>query len=320
MPYHRFPWSRAAFLGALVFGLSACTEQQSTLTSARQVDAATAALVNGSPIYISDVELEAIAQGKVNEGDPFGPENPEFKTILDQLVDQRLLAQEAERRGLDEDTAARRRLEAGRERLLGNILVENLVATAVTDAAIDEMYDEQVKLQQLDDEVRLRHILVETEAEAGRIYRELEGGRDFTEAAFEYSDDIRTRLDGGDFGWVSPNALMDPFPAQVGNTETGRISDPFQSEQGWHIIKIDERRTRPPKTKDEMRPEIVTFLTFTEISDLLRELRATADIREREDQDQRSPSRPTEAAETPTADETQETPAQQGTGDGDTGE
>lgn len=263
-------------------GVSACDPSPNTRASTRQVDGATAALVNNEPIYISDVELEAAAQGRIEPNTPFGPDHPEFQPVLEQLIDQRLLAQEAVDRGLDLDPAARRRLEAGRERLLGNILVENLVANEVTEVAIDEMYAAQVELQQLDDEVRLRHILVETEEKANAVLQELQAGRAFTEAAFEHSEDIRTRLDGGNFGWVSPNEMNDPFPSMIGDTATGSLSAAFESEQGWHIIRVDERRTRPPKTKAEMRPEIITFLTFTQISEILKDLRAQADIRLRD--------------------------------------
>lgn len=277
------------FLSA-VFTLAGCEQEPSTLTSVRSVDAATAALVNGEPIYISDVELEAVAQGKIEPSTPFDANDPDFAQVLDELVDQRLLAQEAVRRGLDMSPDARRRLEAARERILGNILVENLVASEVTDTAIDAMYAEQVRLQQLDDEVRLRHILLESEEEAQEVFGLLERGSDFTELAFERSDDVRTRLDGGSFGWVAPNEMIPPFPEEIGDTETGAIGGPFESEQGWHVIKIDERRTRPPKTKDEMRPEIITFLTFTEISEILRELRAEADIQQRSQTSAPAPS------------------------------
>ena len=277
--------SRRLYYALSALGLSAafllvgCGPQADLSTNAAPVTGAVAAQVNEDVIYVSDVELEAIAQGLIEPGASFTAAHPEYQTLLDQLIDQRLLAQEALRRRLDQSPDARRRLAAGRERLLGNILVENLVATEVTEDAINAMYDEQVKLQQLDDEVRVRHILTESEAEAATIRTEIEAGRDFTDAAFEYSADVRTRLEGGDFGWVSPNNLPDPFPAIIGDTETGSISDPFMTERGWHILKVDERRTRPPKTKDEMRPEIITFLTFTQISDILRDLRAGADIR-----------------------------------------
>ncbi len=264
---------------ALVLTLAgpvACGNQDSAPVNTRTMDSATAALVNGEAIFINDVELEAVAAGLIEPDSDFGPNHPDFQSTLDQLIDQRLLAQEALRRGLEQDPVARRRLEAGRERLLGNILVESLVASEVTEDAIDRMYEEQVKLQQIDDEVRVRHILVDSKERADTILAELQAGRDFTEAALEHSEDVRTRLDGGDLGWISPNDMADPFPAVIGNTETGAISIPFETGRGWHILKVDERRTKPPKTKEEMRPEIITFLTFTQISDILRDLRETA--------------------------------------------
>jgi len=273
----------SAIAGAVILvGLSACESEPAVTTETAAYEGVTAAIVNGDPIYFSDVELEAVAQGQIEPGTEFTTSHPEYHQILEQLIDQRLLAQEALARGLDQDPAARRRLESGRERLLGNILVESLVASEVTEDAIDLMYEEQVKLQQLDDEVRVRVILVETSEAANEILTELNGGRDFAEAALEYSQDTNTRLDGGDLGWVSPNDLADPFPAIIGDTETGSISGVFESPRGWNVLKVDERRTRPPKTKAEMRPEIITFLTFTQISDILRELRNQADIQQRD--------------------------------------
>ncbi|MEP1144724.1 MAG: peptidylprolyl isomerase [Henriciella sp.] len=268
---------------ALILGtIAGCAPQTEVQVATTVIDSETAARVNGETVYVSDVELEAVAQGLIEPNSDFGPNYPEFHQILEQLIDQRLLAQEALKRGLDQDPAAVRRLAAGRERLLGNILVESLVSNEVTEDAIERMYEEQVKLQQLDDEVRLRQILVADKELADQIIAELAGGLDFAEAALEHSDDVRTRLEGGDLGWVSPNDLLDPIPAVIGNTVTGTVSEAFETEDGWLILKVDERRTTPPKTKQEMRPEIITFLTFTQISDVLTELRAGAEIQQRD--------------------------------------
>lgn len=305
MQMKRHSLAIAGILGAALIALTGCNPQTNVQTQTVTIDSETAAVVNGEPIYVIDVELEAVAQGQIEPNSDFGPANPEFHQILDQLIDQRLLAQEALRRNLDQDPEAARRLAAGRERLLGNILVESLVANEVTEEAIDRMYEEQVKLQQLDDQVRLRQILVETEAEAAAVFAELLGERDFAEAALEHSQDVRTRLEGGDLGWISPNDLDDPLPARIGDTATGDVSSPFETSDGWVILKVDDRRTTPPKTKSEMRPEIITFLTFTQISDILRELRARADVQ------QRNPAAYLEDAdedETPEASETSDTP------------
>ena len=292
----------AAILALAFGGVAACGNQATVDTATAAIESEIAARVNGDPIFASDIELEAVAQGLIDPGSEFGPRNPEYFQILEQLIDQRLLAQEALRRALDQDPSAQRRLAAGRERLLGNILVESLVANEVTEDAIDRMYDEQVKLQQLDDEVRLRQILVESLERANEIAAEIGESREFADAALEYSEDVRTRLEGGDLGWINPNDLDDPYPAMIGDTVTGTLSTPFETVDGWIILKVDERRTTPPKTKQEMRPEIITFLTFTQISDNLSELRIQADI------EQRDPAEVLEDALSDDAAETEETP------------
>ncbi|MEO0982649.1 MAG: peptidylprolyl isomerase [Pseudomonadota bacterium] len=245
-----------------------------------RVDSATAAVINGEPIFLSDIELEAAAQGLIDAGDPFPESHPEYQIVFDQLIDQKLLAQEALRRRLDRDDGARHRLEAARERILGNLLVENLVADQVDESAIREMYAEQVRLQQLDDEVRVRHILVDTEDVAGEVRGKIDDGEDFSALALEYSKDRVTRLDGGELGYVSPNTLEEPFASVIADTSVGETSEPFETERGWHILKVEDRRQRAPLTLEEMRPEIVTFLTFHQISRILKQLRAEADIRD----------------------------------------
>ena len=124
----------------------------------------------------------------------------------------------------------------------------------------------------------MRLIAVDSQAEAEQIAQSMQDGMNFTEAALQFSTDAPTRLDGGALGWLTPNALDAPLPAIIGDTESGSISSVFQTTDGWSLIKVDERRTTPPKTKAEMRPEIITFLTFTQISDILRELRVAANI------------------------------------------
>lgn len=296
--------NRIPAMGVLVGAaslLAACGPSPDSTNRTVSIESAAAVMVNGEPIYLTDVTLEAIAQGRIEPGAAFSPDHPEFQPVLDQLVDQKLLAQQALNLGLDQQGDAQRRLAAGRERLLGNILVEHLVAREVTEEAIDEMYSQQVKLQQLNDQVRLRHILLDTEMHARDLASQLDQGADFTDLAFVHSKDLRTRGDGGSFGWVSPNDMAPPFPERIGNTPTGALSDVFQSEQGWHILRVDERRTRPPMTKDQMRPELITFLTLSQISDVLRDLRASAAI----DQRRLADSSGRDPADTATSEETE---------------
>lgn len=273
-------WILNLFAGfVLAVSLGACGPRQTEEpVPPLRVDAATAASVNGEPVFQDDLLLEAAAQGVVLPGEPFEPEHPEYDTVLDQLIDQKLLAQEAVRRDLTSDPAAQRRLKIARERILGNLLVESLVAGDVTEARIQEMYAEQVALQQLDDEVRLSQIIVETEDDAAEVIARLEDGDEFAIVARDFSIDTRSRLEGGSLGYVRPADFTNPYAAMIADTPTGKVSRPFETDLGWTVLRVDDRRTEAPQTLEEMRPEIVTFLTYSQISRILRELRTEADI------------------------------------------
>ncbi len=263
---------------ALAALLAGCGKTETQATEIAVIDQTVAAYVNGEPVFEGDVELEAVARGLISAGQEFGPGDAEHSLVLDQLIDQKLMAQEASRRELDRDPVSQRRLDMARERILGNLLVERVVADQVTEAAIDRMYSEQVRLQQANDQVSVAHILVETKDEAEVLFRRIEQGETFESLVFNNSRDTRTRMENGDLGFVSPNDLAEPFPVVIANTPEGEVSPPFESAQGWHILKVKDRRTEPPKTREEMRPEIATFLTLNEVSRILRRLRTEATI------------------------------------------
>ena len=242
------------------------------------VEGEAAVIVNGDPIYVADLELEATTQGHILPGEVFDKEHVDYQTVLDQLIDQRLLAQESLRRGLDGEPIAIPRLKAARERILSNLLIEELVARNVSEEAIRKMYAEQVRLQQLDDEVRISLITVATQDAGADVVAELKSGAEFSATAFKYSIDASSRIDGGDLGYIGPAEQPEPFASTIANTSVGEVSALFESEAGWHVLKVEDRRQRAPKTLEEMRPEIVTFLTYSQINDILSRMRAAADI------------------------------------------
>ncbi|MBI1253713.1 MAG: peptidylprolyl isomerase [Hyphomonas sp.] len=263
---------------ALAALLAACGETETPATEIPVIDQTVAAYVNGEPVFEGDVELEAVARGLINAGQDFSAEDEEHRIILEQLIDQKLMAQEAARQQLDREPSGQRRLEMARERILGNLLVESLVAQQVTEEAIDKMYAEQVRLQQANDQVSVAHILVDTKDEADALFRQIEQGETFESLVFNNSKDTRTRMENGDLGYLAPNDLAEPFPVVIANTPEGEVSPPFETADGWHILKVKDRRTEPPKTREEMRPEIAAFLTLNEVSRILRRLRTEATI------------------------------------------
>ncbi|MEM6410437.1 MAG: peptidylprolyl isomerase [Pseudomonadota bacterium] len=246
-------------------------------TSVR-VEGVRAAIVNEEPIYLSDLELEAAAQGLISPGDPFTRENGAYQLVLDQLVDQRLLAQESLRRRLDEDPNAQHRLNAARERILTNLLMESLLAQNVTEDAIRMMYAEMVQYQQLDDEVRISLITVDDRATAELLVSEYNAGTEFSSLAIQYSIDTSSRLDGGDLGYIRPTQQSELLASAIANTATGSISEIIESGSVWQILKVDDRRQSPPQTLEEMRPLIVKELNRNELTKIVNFLRINGDV------------------------------------------
>jgi peptidyl-prolyl cis-trans isomerase C len=236
---------------------------------------AIAARVGDTVITVSDVRREAVARELIEDGASLPEQSPLFEEALSELIDQRLLALEAARRGLDRDPEALRRLAAAEERILGNVLVENAIAQSVTDEAVERVYEEQAALAPRTTEVRARHILVQTREEAEEAVRLLEDGVSFSDLASRISRDPSTRLIGGDLGYFTRASMVPAFADVAFATEEGAVSAPFETEFGWHVLRVIDRRTQAQASLETMRPNIMRFLTLQQIDSLLTDLRET---------------------------------------------
>ena len=234
--------------------------------------------VDGTSIFLSDIEHAALVKGNIQPGQFLTPKDAVFQTLLDELIDQRLLALEALRRSLDQNDEARRRLAVARERILANVVVEKLLAEKVTDESVQRMYDEQRALQGSAEQVRARHIVVETEDRAKELKELLEKGGNFSAMAKEFSVDQSTGDIGGDLGYFSQNAMESAIASVAFSLEKGDVSEPFKTSNGWHILTTIDRRTMPRPVLKTIKSEIVSFMTYEEIQKLLKALRANSDI------------------------------------------
>jgi len=260
--------------------LAACGQPESSTEESAETllpDNAVAQ-VDQTIIYNTAVQREALAQAVIAEGESLAADDAEYSRIVDELVDQRLLAIEARRRNLQNTPEARRRIAAAEERILGNILLETEIAAEVTEDAAQRLYSEQTELARPGEQIRARHILVETREEAEAVLGLLADGRDFSELAIQYSADIATRLQGGDLGYFTREDVLPEIAALAFSEQEGEFGGPVQTESGWHILYIVDRRSPEGPTFEDMRASIIRFLTFETISNLLDELHETARI------------------------------------------
>jgi peptidyl-prolyl cis-trans isomerase C len=268
----------AILAACAALALAACARQNGAQHPPEPGDTAVAS-VNGQTVWASDVKREAVAQGLIGEGEPLDISSPTFHQALDQLVDEELLAAEAERQNLANDPETKRRLAAARERILGDMLVENLVERTVSESSIRALYQDEVQSAGQAEEMHAAQIVTASQGDAQAVRKALAGGAAFETVAMQHSIDAQTRLNGGDLGYFTLDVLPPTYADALKNAKVGDVVGPFQTDSGWVVLKLEDRRPETPISLEAARPEIVNFLTYEQVRDLLKRLRHDSQIK-----------------------------------------
>lgn len=254
------------------------------------------ARVNGQEIMLSDVT--DAARG-LPENMRQMPQAMLFSMILERQVDLKALSAEARKQRLDKDPAVQRQIALASDAALQNALLAREVGPKVTDEAIRARYDSQIAGKPGEEEVHAKHILVASEDEAKKIIAELKKGADFSAEAKKYSTDPGGK-DGGDLGWFKKADMVPEFADAAFAMQPGQTSDkPVKSQFGWHIIKLEERRTAAPPTFEASRDQIRQQIIQDAVRQAVQQARAQSTI-ETFNMDG-SPKQATDTAEPPPA-------------------
>ncbi len=175
-----------------------------------------------------------------------------FDGILDQLIQQTLLMQDH-----TGDLSQRNALILENERrgIIASEVIDEVMNADLSDEAIQAVYDKDYAAAETETEYQAAHILVESEDDAQTIIQELADGADFAELAAEKSTGP-SGPNGGDLGWFGAGVMVEPFFQAVAELEPGDISDPVQTQFGWHVIKLNKTRVKDIPDLDEVRADI----------------------------------------------------------------
>ncbi|MFE1598638.1 peptidylprolyl isomerase [Methylobacterium sp. ID0610] len=259
---------------ALALGLALPAAAQTGAAPAQAPDAVVAR-VNGAPVTAGDL---AVAADDPALSLPGVSDEQKKGLLVDYMVDLKLGAQAAEKAKIGENPDFTRKLAYFRDKLLLDEYLEREAKKAVTPEAARSLYDETVKTLKPEEEVHARHILVESEAEAKKIAGRIKGGEDFAKIAAETSKDPGSKAEGGDLGWFTKERMVPAFAEAAFKLDAGKVSDPVKTQFGWHVIKVEEKRTKPVPGFDEMKEQIDTYLTRKTQQDIITKLREQAKI------------------------------------------
>lgn len=206
------------------------------------------------------------------------PEDQQRAAALSFLIEVRLLAAAADEAGIDDTPAFKRRMELLRQRTLHTGFVEQEIASTLTDEKIRARYDKEVAATPPANEVRARHILVKSREEAVAVIAELDAGADFVELAKERSTGP-SAPEGGDLGYFGPGQMVEPFEKAAFAMDVGTHSkEPVESQFGWHVIKVEDKRTQQPPSYDDVKEQIRSILFREAYAEVVEKARSAAEI------------------------------------------
>ncbi|MEO1206327.1 MAG: peptidylprolyl isomerase [Pseudomonadota bacterium] len=233
------------------------------------------ATVNGAKITEKD-----LAFAEIEIGSDLGNIPPESRrrVLVEYLIENQLFADAARAQKLAETESFGERMEYMRRRALREEYFQTQIKTSVSEAAAKTYYNDQIKGMKQEEEVKARHILVETEDEARDLLEKINRGEDFEKLAKENSKDPGSKVNGGLLGYFGRGQMVPQFEDAAFKGEIGDVSQPVQSRFGWHLIKVEDKRQKPLPTFDAVKDRILNSMILQQAQAKAQDLRKTSKI------------------------------------------
>ena len=239
-----------------------------------------AAVVNGQVITQREVEAR-MARLNPSYRQALGGDS---KRLLEEMIMETILLQEARRRGLDRDSEVEKLVrEARRQILLGRLLetIKEGKADQISDDEVTKTYEQNKTLYVEPETFRASHILLATEAEADKAIGRLKAGEDFSKVAEELSIDP-SKAKGGDIGYFSKGQLIPEFEAACEPLQIGQISGVVKTQLGYHVIKLTEKKSERQlslnEVKEQIRKQMSSQQQQRQVESFIQQLRSKAQV------------------------------------------
>ncbi len=261
---------RRAFALLLVAGFGG-----QVLTHRVAAQEAVVARVNGRIITEADVKL---AESEIGNDLGALPAAQRRQVLVEYLVETILFAEAAEKDKLGSGQGFDAIKRYWDRRALRDTYFERSVKSSVSDAEAKAFYDKEVASAQSQEEVRARHILLDSEQLAKELYEKIAHGEDFARMAKQYSKDPGSKEEGGDLGYFTRGRMVPQFEEAAYKLEKGDVSLPVKSQFGWHLIKVEDKRRRTAPPFDSIKDRIVASLIHRRAQEIGSTLRAKANV------------------------------------------
>jgi peptidyl-prolyl cis-trans isomerase C len=194
------------------------------------------------------------------------------------VINSRLIADQARKENIAEEPEVKAQMQVVQDMVLEQTLLTRRLQDKITDEALRERYEAMIKDEEARKQVHAQHILVAERSEAEEVIRKLNEGADFNELAKEKSTNPSAEA-GVDLGYFSRGDMIPAFSEVAFSLEPGTYSrTPVQTEFGWHVIKVEDRRVVDPPPFEEVRNQLQQQLAMDLRSEYVKQLREQAEI------------------------------------------
>jgi len=231
------------------------------------------AVVNGTEVHMSQL-AEFARQLPPQMG------QPSYEALLEIVINNQLVYEQAKKEKLDNDPDVKAAMKQAEISIMRQVWINKKMRSAVSEDAVKARYNQAAKDFVPAEEVRARHILVDTEEAARSVIAELNKGADFGELAKTRSKDPSAAQSGGDIGYFTQKDMVPEFANAAFAMRPGEISKtPVKTQFGYHVIKVEDKRMAALPPYDQAKPIISQQLAEGVAQQSVSELRDKAKIK-----------------------------------------
>lgn len=235
------------------------------------------ATVNG--VRIGGEVMELLVANNVAQGNR---DTPQLRAALRaELVAREVLAQEAKKQRIDQESSIRTQLSIQQNALLAETLLNrHLAKLDVSDDRLRAEYKRQVDLLADAEEYQISHIVTATEAEARAVIKSARDGEPFDKLAREKSTNA-SRQNGGSLGWLLANQIIPALANVVVNLQPGSVTSlPIATPEGWQVLRLDGKRKFKAPSFEESKPQLRAALIGNERADFIQKMLQAAKVQD----------------------------------------
>jgi peptidyl-prolyl cis-trans isomerase C len=203
-----------------------------------------------------------------------------YDQLLDHVITSQLLLDQAKKQKLDDDPQVKAAVRDAQNRILQQAYLSKRIDADLTDDMLKKQYDQMKGSFQPKEEVKVRHILVDSEDAAKAVIADLKSGVSFEDEAKAKTKDPSGTANGGDLGYIGKGDTVPEFADAAFKLKPGEVTQtPVKTQFGWHVIKVEDHRMAPPPTFEEARASLKNELASQDIQKIIESLQKSAQVK-----------------------------------------